>query len=140
MIDDEYNGRGAIQAVGRHTSRNDDRLIYYNTRKLRYIEAGYRHQRLRFRRPLDRELLPCPSTLAGNVLPSKAAVMTSAGRSMFTPSEYTKASSGEYSGGSRRERAAEEYSTSSSPGEVDRPPELAVRRWSDRVRACKWIS
>ena len=45
-------------------------------------------------------MFDAPIAEGGSVPPSSAAVMTSAGRSICTPSEYVYASRGEYAGGS----------------------------------------
>jgi len=44
--------------------------------------------------------LLCPTALLGTLFPSNAAAITSAGRSICTPSAYVYASRGEYAGGS----------------------------------------
>jgi hypothetical protein len=46
--------------------------------------------------------LACLMADAGSSTPSNAATINSAGKSMWTPSEYVYASRGEYAGGSRR--------------------------------------
>ena len=46
-------------------------------------------------------LIVWPIALVGIAPPSKAAAMTSAGKSTCTPSAYRYASSGEYAGGGR---------------------------------------
>ena len=71
-----------------------------------------------------------PIAEGGIVPPSRAAVITSAGKSICTPSGYAYASSGEYAGGSGSGVVALSVVA----------PDPAVDEVDDEASACRWIS
>ena len=101
-----------------------------------------RHRLLDLRLSEGWAAFDCPTELGGILPPSSAAAITSAGRSMWTPSTYVKASNGEYAGGSFLVSGVFGIRSLSESWLWLWSCVLLVlpdRRWPG-VRACKWIS